>query len=121
VPLASLPRFVAEAEPRVLKLFPDAHCLFVGHVGDGNIHFIAHFPLDRFAPGEAFEEAAATVNSAVYDLVAELGGSISAEHGIGQTLRAKLPRYTDPVELDLMRGLKRLLDPRGIMNPGKVL
>lgn len=121
VPLKALPRFVAQTERRIRERFPDAQCLYVGHVGDGNIHCIALFPKGRFASAAAFEEVAAAVNDIVYGIAAELGGSISAEHGIGSTLREKLPRYKSAVELDLMRTLKRTLDPMGLMNPGKVL
>jgi FAD/FMN-containing dehydrogenase len=121
VPISALPRFVEQSAARVRARYPDADCIYVGHIGDGNIHFIAQFAKGRFVDADAFEEAAAEINAIVYDLVAELGGSISAEHGIGQSLRGKLPRYKGAVELELMREVKRTLDPRGLMNPGKVL
>lgn len=84
-----------------------------GHVGDGNIHLNVG-PETLVAQREA-------INRIVYDVVAGLGGSISAEHGLGQLKRGEILRHKDPVELDLMRSLKRALDPRGLMNPGKVI
>jgi FAD/FMN-containing dehydrogenase len=121
VPISTLPRFVEQSAARVSARFPDVDCIYVGHIGDGNIHFIAQFRHGRFADKDAFEAAASEINKIVYDLSSELGGSISAEHGIGQTLRAKLPSYKSAVELEMMREVKRMLDPRGLMNPGKVL
>jgi FAD/FMN-containing dehydrogenase len=89
-----------------------------GHVGDGNLHYNAFPPL-----GEKPDIGRWTpqVNRVVYDIVQRLGGSISAEHGIGTLKRDELPHYKGALELDLMRAVKRALDPRGIMNPGKVL
>jgi FAD/FMN-containing dehydrogenase len=84
-----------------------------GHVGDGNIHFNVG-PESMLAHREA-------VNRIVYDAVAALGGSISAEHGLGQLKREEILRHKDPLEMELMRALKRSLDPAGIMNPGKLL
>jgi len=90
-----------------------------GHVGDGNIHFNFTQPegMDKAAFLARWEE----VNAAVHEIVGELGGSISAEHGIGQLKRALLPHFKGSVELDLMRKIKATLDPNGVLNPGKVL
>ena len=93
--------------------------LTYGHVGDGNLHFNASQPDGGNA--EAFLARADDVASAVYAVVQSFHGSISAEHGIGQLKRHELARYKGKVDLDLMRGLKRVIDPQGIMNPGKVL
>jgi FAD/FMN-containing dehydrogenase len=82
-------------------------------VGDGNIHYNVGPP--------ALVAQRPAVNRIVYDAVAALGGSISAEHGLGQLKREEIARHKDPLELELMRALKRSLDPRGLMNPGKVL
>ena len=90
-----------------------------GHLGDGNLHYNVAPP----EGGDTSDLVARTeeVNRVVHDSVAEFGGSISAEHGLGQYKRDELLRYKSPVEIELMRAVKRALDPLGIMNPGKVL
>ncbi|HNB28862.1 MAG TPA: FAD-linked oxidase C-terminal domain-containing protein, partial [Alphaproteobacteria bacterium] len=93
--------------------------LAFGHLGDGNIHFNLVQPRDEAK--ERFLARTGTVNRIVHDVVQEFGGSISAEHGIGQLRRAELEHRKSPVELDLMRRIKRLLDPDNLMNPGKLL
>jgi D-lactate dehydrogenase (cytochrome) len=103
------------------ELFPQACPLFVGHIGDGNIHFNASFPLTHFTSPDHYEQVADQLREAVYDIAVDLGGSISAEHGIGQKLPALLPDYKSAVEMEIMRDIKHLLDPMGILNPGKVL
>ncbi|MFI4998058.1 MAG: FAD-binding oxidoreductase, partial [Hyphomicrobiales bacterium] len=119
VPVASIPRFLAEADAAMARLVPGARILGFGHVGDGNVHYNI-FP----APG-ADEAAFLTrwheIGEAVYEVVDRLGGSVSAEHGVGQLKRDLVARLKDPVALDLMRALKRTLDPQGVLNPGKVL
>ena len=90
-----------------------------GHVGDGNIHYNVMQP--EGADKEKFLARWDEVNAVVFAVVRKLGGSISAEHGVGVMKRDILPNYKDPVALDLMRSLKRMLDPNGILNPGKVL
>jgi FAD/FMN-containing dehydrogenase len=98
---------------------PDGRLVAYGHVGDGNLHF----NLNQ-APGSecnAFLAREEAVKRAVHDLVREFGGSFSAEHGIGRLKVGELERYASPVELDLMRALKRAFDPNGILNPHKVL
>jgi FAD/FMN-containing dehydrogenase len=119
VPVASLPAFMEEATAAVLAIAPTAHMVAYGHVGDGNLHFNVSEP----AGGDraAFLSREASIQSAVHEVVRRYRGSISAEHGIGQLKRAQLARYKDPVALEVMRAIKRALDPRGIMNPGKVL
>jgi FAD/FMN-containing dehydrogenase len=92
---------------------------FVGHLGDGNVHAVALF--DREKVGSAdFEARASEVSNIVYEISASLGGSISAEHGVGVSLRDKLTTFKDPRELSLMRSIKAVFDPTGIMNPGKL-
>ena len=119
VPVASLPSFMAEATAAVLTIVPMGRMVTYGHVGDGNLHFNVSEP----AGGDraAFMSLEAEIQTAVHEIVRRYRGSISAEHGIGQLKRAQLARYKDPVALDVMRAIKRSLDPRGIMNPGKVL
>jgi FAD/FMN-containing dehydrogenase len=119
VPIARIPEFLRRAEAAVLGLVPGCRPVPFGHVGDGNIHFNVSQPPDM-AP-DAFIARWPEMNGLVHAIAIELGGSIAAEHGIGQLKRALLPAIKDPVELALMRSLKRTLDPKGILNPGKVL
>jgi FAD/FMN-containing dehydrogenase len=119
VPVASIPAFIEEASAAVTKLIPSARPMPFGHVGDGNIHYNVSQPegADKAAYLARWDE----VNAVVFAVVKAYGGSISAEHGVGVMKRDILPDYKDPVAIDLMRGIKRLLDPNGILNPGKVL
>jgi FAD/FMN-containing dehydrogenase len=119
VPVAAVPAFIAEANAAVTALIPGARPLPFGHLGDGNIHYNVNQP--EGADKAAFLARWDEVNTVVFDVVKKFGGSISAEHGIGVMKRDILPRVKDPVALDLMRTLKRTLDPKGILNPGKVL
>ena len=119
VPVAAIPAFIAEADAAVAKAIPGAHTLPFGHVGDGNIHYNVMQPEGADKP--AFLARWGEVNAVVFAVVKKFGGSISAEHGVGVMKRDILPDYKDPVALDLMRALKRTLDPNGILNPGKVL
>jgi FAD/FMN-containing dehydrogenase len=119
VPVAAVPQFIAEANAAVTKLIPGSIPLPFGHAGDGNIHYNVTQPPD--ADKDEFLKRWQEVNAVVFDIVARLGGSISAEHGVGVMKRDQLPKYKDPVALDLMRTLKRALDPNSILNPGKVL
>ena len=119
VPVAAVPDFLAEAAAAVVKLIPGARPVPFGHVGDGNIHFNVSQPVG--ADQAAFLARWGEVNAAVDKIVLKYQGSISAEHGIGVLKRNSLPKVKDPVALELMRGLKRMLDPNGILNPGKVL
>ncbi|MBC7577896.1 MAG: FAD-binding oxidoreductase [Tardiphaga sp.] len=121
VPISRQADFVARVSEQASAAFPEAQICFCGHIGDGNIHAIVVFPRALFASPEAAEAAASRANTIVHDASVALGGSISAEHGIGQMHLHRLPRYTAPVELDLMRTIKRALDPKWLMNPGKVI
>jgi FAD/FMN-containing dehydrogenase len=112
-----LAQFIEEGGALVKRLVPNALLVAYGHLGDGNLHF-------NLSPGiqdGKLQAVSDQVQRAVHDLVAAYGGSISAEHGIGQLKVAELQRYEDPVTLGLMHGIKKLIDPLGIMNPGKVL
>jgi D-lactate dehydrogenase (cytochrome) len=119
VPVAAVPAFIAEANAAVTQLIPGARQLPFGHLGDGNIHYNVSQP--EGADKAAFLKRWDEVNAAVFAVVGKHGGSISAEHGIGVMKRDLLPKVKDPVALALMRTLKRTLDPKGILNPGKVL
>jgi FAD/FMN-containing dehydrogenase len=114
-----VPAFIAEATAAVTTLIPGSRPLPFGHLGDGNIHYNVTQPVG--ADKAAFLKRWDEVNAAVFDVVRKHGGSISAEHGIGVIKRDLLPTVKDPVAYDLMRTLKRTLDPKGILNPGKVL
>ncbi|MGB8623130.1 MAG: FAD-linked oxidase C-terminal domain-containing protein, partial [Paracoccaceae bacterium] len=114
LPLDRVAAFLERMETRLPALDAGAEALTVGHLGDGNLHYAVFPSRDDAALSDAIREA-------VEDVVAELGGSFSAEHGIGLSKRATMARRKDPVALDVMRQIKAALDPHGIMNPGKVL
>ena len=119
VPVAAVPAFIAEANAAVVKLIPGSRPVPFGHLGDGNIHYNVSQPV-----GDKPEDFLARwheVNEVVFAIVLRMGGSISAEHGIGVLKRDELPAVKDKVAISLMRDIKAMLDPNGIMNPGKVL
>ena len=119
VPVAAVPAFIEEANAAVVKLIPGSRPVPFGHLGDGNIHYNVSQPIgDNTAD---FMARWHEVNKVVFDIVLRMGGSISAEHGIGVLKRDELPDVKDKVAIELMRSFKALLDPNGIMNPGKVL
>jgi FAD/FMN-containing dehydrogenase len=119
VPVSKVPAFIEAAGGWVEKNIPQGVLVAYGHLGDGNLHF----NISQRAGTQTFQLQAVEQKAkrAIHDLVREFGGSFSAEHGIGQLKVFELERYAPPVELDLMRTLKKALDPKGIMNPGKVL
>jgi FAD/FMN-containing dehydrogenase len=119
VPVADVPSFIEEVERAVTQRVPGARLVAFGHLGDGNIHCNVSQPVG--ADKAAFLARWDEVNEIVHQIVAAHHGAISAEHGIGRLKRALLPRVKDPVALEVMRALKRTLDPQGILNPGKVL
>jgi len=119
VPVAAVPAFLREADAAVTTLIPGARPIPFGHLGDGNIHYNVMQPVG--ANKASFLDRWDEVNAAVFQVVAKFGGSISAEHGIGVLKRDLLPKVKDPVAIELMRTLKRPLDPKNILNPGKVL
>jgi FAD/FMN-containing dehydrogenase len=119
VPVSSVPALLEEGADLVRRAVPEARIIAFGHMGDGNVHF--NLSQARDGDGAAFAARKGEVTPAMYDLVSSLGGSFSAEHGVGRYKREELVRYRSEVELELMRAVKRALDPRGIMNPGKVL
>ncbi|HUP28974.1 MAG TPA: FAD-binding oxidoreductase, partial [Usitatibacter sp.] len=119
VPVSSVPDLIAQASERLARRFPGIRIVAFGHVGDGNIHY----NVSKSSRQEAKEFFAQSeeVNRIVYEVVDALGGSISAEHGLGVLKRDEISHYKSALELDLMRGIKKTLDPYGLMNPGKVL
>ncbi len=119
LPISRLAAFVEEADLALVSDFPGLPIINFGHIGDGNLHYNVLLPLD-VAPAE-YARLTAALNRRVHDLVAQRGGSISAEHGVGQLRRDELRRYKSPVEMDLMLMIKRALDPNQLMNPGKLL
>jgi FAD/FMN-containing dehydrogenase len=139
VPVSRVPELIARAGERLAARFPDVRIIAFGHVGDGNVHYncsMAEERADRIKQPEAradrikqpeaqdaraFFAQAPEVNRIVYDVVKDLGGSISAEHGLGVLKRDEIRHYKSAFELELMGRIKQALDPRGVMNPGKVL
>ena len=117
VPIASMQEFLKRCEEQLRALEPDARPVIFGHVGDGNLHY----NLTVSAEVAADESRVTRVTTTIYDLVAELGGTFSAEHGIGARKREHLEHYRGTEEVELMRRLKGTLDPLGILNPGKVI
>lgn len=119
VPVAAIPAFIDKAGAEVVRVAPGARLVCFGHMGDGNLHFNVSQP--EGSNPEAFMALESKMQAAVHSIVREMGGSISAEHGIGRMKRDELAATASPVALDLMHRIKRAFDPNGIMNPGKVL
>jgi FAD/FMN-containing dehydrogenase len=113
VPVSKIAEFVETASEALASAFPEVAIFCFGHVGDGNLHY-------NVGP-EALMPRRSEVSRIVYDVVVALGGSISAEHGLGQLKREEIRLHKAPLELELMQALKRTLDPKGLMNPGKLL
>lgn len=120
VPIALIPEFVRDATASLQARSSKPLVVAVGHVGDGNIHLVAIFDRHGKEP-VALQQEADAASAEVHRIAAVLGGSISAEHGIGSAKRDELKKYKSAVELDLMAGIKTLLDPGNLMNPGKLL
>jgi len=119
VPVAAVPAFLEDAMAAVKEFIPGCRPVPFGHLGDGNMHFNVSQPVG--ADKDAYLARWAEMNAVVDKIVLKYDGSISAEHGIGMLKRASLPKVKDPVAIELMRGVKQMLDPNGILNPGKVL
>jgi FAD/FMN-containing dehydrogenase len=120
LPVSAIPQFVAHTDAALQAAFPGSRVVNFGHLGDGNLHYNL-----QAAPGasaQAFlDEQEHAVNRIVYDAVVARGGSISAEHGIGSLKRDELQQRKSPVALAMMRAIKHALDPKGTLNPGRVL
>lgn len=119
VPVSRIPEFLSLADDALREAFPGIRIVAFGHVGDGNLHYNCSKP--AAADNAALLAVRQDVTRIVHDLAHRLGGSISAEHGIGQLKRDEIRRYKPDIELELMRRIKRALDPAGLMNPGKVI
>ncbi len=119
VPVSRIAEFIARADAALLAAFPQVRIVCFGHIGDGNLHYNQSRPDAQ--SNQQFIAQTGAVNRIVHDLVHELGGSISAEHGLGQLKREEVLRYKSETEMDMMRAVKQALDPRGLMNPGKLL
>nr|WP_149577879.1 FAD-binding oxidoreductase [Xanthobacter oligotrophicus] len=119
VPVSAIPEFIARADAALQRAFPGILPFTFGHVGDGNLHYNPVVPRDWSEATRVARQG--EINRVVHDVVVTLGGSISAEHGLGQLRVAEAEHYKSAVELDLMRAVKAALDPLGLMNPGKVL
>jgi FAD/FMN-containing dehydrogenase len=120
IPSSRIPRFVDDVATALQASWPGVRIVCFGHMGDGNLHFNVQGPADLSAP-EFLQRHQAQVETIVYDLVQACGGSISAEHGVGQLKRQELAQRADPVKLTWMRAIKQALDPQGLFNPGKLL
>jgi FAD/FMN-containing dehydrogenase len=119
LPVSRIAEFIERCDAALAAAFPGLRIVCFGHLGDGNLHYNQSKPAAQ--DNAAFIARTEAVNRVVHDLVHELDGSISAEHGLGQLKRAEVLRYKSAVEMDMMRAVKQALDPRALMNPGKVL
>jgi FAD/FMN-containing dehydrogenase len=119
LPVSRVAEFIARCDAALADNFPGVRIVCFGHLGDGNLHYNQSQPAGQ--DNAAFLAQSPAVNRIVHDLAHELGGSISAEHGLGQLKREEILRYKSPIEMDMMRAVKRALDPAGLMNPGKIL
>jgi len=119
VPVSRVPEFIERASAALVEAFPDIRIVAFGHMGDGNVHY--NCGKSQADDASRFFGESPDVNHIVYEVVADLNGSISAEHGLGVLKVEEIKQYKSALELDLMRAIKRTLDPDGIMNPGKVL
>ena len=120
VPVSRIPAFCEETDALLLREVPGMRLVNFGHLGDGNLHYNVQAP--EGGDAAAFlRENEERINTLVFDQVLKFGGSISAEHGVGELKAAKLPQYKSPVALGLMRAVKQALDPQGLLNPGRVL
>ena len=119
VPVSRVAEFIARADAAVAEAIPGCRPCAFGHAGDGNIHYNVTQPVDM--DKQTYLAKWKQLNAVVHRIVRDLGGSISAEHGIGQLKRDELAEVKSPVEMELMRAIKGILDPGGLMNPGKVV
>lgn len=119
VPVSRIPAFIDACNAAVCEILPGADFVIFGHVGDGNLHYSVVEPSDAASPQLKAHEAAIT--RTIFDTVMAHGGSISAEHGVGRLKRDELARLRPPAATEAMRAIKRALDPKGIMNPGRVV
>ena len=121
VPVSAVPAFIEQAMAAVRAIVPDLPFIIVGHIGDGNIHLIPFFSFAEWDAIPDRDTVALRIRRAMNDVASALGGTFSAEHGVGRTLTGEMSRYKPPVELALMRAVKQAFDPSGLFNPGRVL
>ena len=119
VPVSRVAEFITRANAALYAKYPEVHIVIFGHIGDGNIHY--NPSLKNSIKNDKFIAQSGQVNRIVYDIVHSLGGSISAEHGVGQLKRGELRHYKSALEMALMDSIKNTLDPNNLMNPQKVL
>ncbi len=119
VPLHQVPEFLHQADKIIAREMPDARLYTFGHLGDGNMHYNITQPVS--ADAKAFLARQPEINALIHTLVVSMKGSVAAEHGVGQLKRDLVASIKDPVELDLMRSIKQTLDPKNLMNPGKLI
>lgn len=119
IPVSRIAEFIAQAGRELQQAFGAVRVVVFGHMGDGNLHYNLSRP--AAADNDAFIAQTPLANRIVHDIVASLGGSISAEHGLGQLKRDEIRRYKSEIEIEMMRTLKAALDPHGLMNPGKLV
>jgi FAD/FMN-containing dehydrogenase len=120
VPVEDMPRWMIDAAAACEARFPGTHASGFGHLGDGNVHFHVRAPAGTDS-ARWYAEDTPVVTSFVHDLVVSAGGSISAEHGIGQMKARELERLASPARMAALRAIKTAFDPRGLFNPGKLV
>ena len=120
VPTSAIPEFVRDTQAQLAAAFPGCRVVCFGHLGDGNLHYNVQAPVGIEAQ-DFLVRHESDVNALIYDTALRLGGTLSAEHGIGQLKRGELAQRKSPVALQMMRAIKQALDPQGLMNPGRVL
>ena len=119
LPIKKIPEFLETTIPAMEKVAGKSIVYTFGHLGDGNLHFTKKQPEDM--DGDDFMNFSKEINAVVYENAESLGGSFSAEHGIGSKLKNDLVKFSDPIKLDLMKKIKKTLDPKNIMNPDKLI
>ena len=121
VPVSQIPEFLRRITPILEQRFEGVQIIIVGHLGDGNLHFVPVFALEIWNAFPDQDAVIAELHQLIYGVVADLGGTFSAEHGIGRYLLNEMRQYKSEVELSLMRSIKRTLDPKGLFNPAKMI
>ena len=121
VPVSALPDFIEQASAAVRAIVPDLPIVMVAHLGDGNVHFIPFFSHARWQAQPDRDALGLRIKRTVNEVCHALGGSFSAEHGVGQMFTSEMAHFKSPVELALMRAVKQAVDPAGVFNPGRLL
>ena len=121
VPISAVPTFIAEATRNVHAAAPGLPIVIVAHLGDGNVHFIRFFSFEQWKNVADPDTFAEQIRSIINQTAVALGGTFSAEHGIGRTLVGDMARYKSAIELSMMRTIKQALDPNNLFNPGRLL